>query len=159
MNEGVEWALHCCLNLAWCGPERAVRAARLAEFYELPHAYMNKQLQRLARAGIVYSTPGPSGGFRLAREPGEITLMDVVTAIEGSDEAFRCTEIRNRGPAAAAGGGGDSPCRINLAMRQAELVWRRELAGRTLADIKADVESGSPEVPVATRSWFARTGG
>src|SRR4051812_21587601 len=83
MSEGVEWALHSCLNLAWVEPGEAMTAARLAAFYELPTAYLNKQLQALARAGIVTSTPGPRGGFRLARPPERITLLDVVTAIEG----------------------------------------------------------------------------
>ncbi|MEU7532473.1 Rrf2 family transcriptional regulator, partial [Saccharothrix sp. NPDC042600] len=99
MGEGVEWAVHCCLNLAWIG-ERAIPATRLAAYYELPAAYLNKQLQALARAGLLTSTPGPRGGFRLARAPERITLMDVVSAVEGPDQAFRCTEIRHRGPAA-----------------------------------------------------------
>ncbi|MFD3684200.1 RrF2 family transcriptional regulator [Nocardiopsis sp. NPDC058631] len=154
MSEGVEWALHSCLNLAWVGPERAVTSTRLAEYYQLPAAYMNKQLQALARAGIVYSTPGPGGGFRLARALDEITLMDVVSAIEGRDEAFRCTEIRQRGPGAARGAPGDL-CQIDLAMRRAELAWRRELGAQTLGEVKASVERGTPEVPVRIRSWFA----
>jgi Rrf2 family protein len=156
MSEGVEWALHSCLNLAWAGPERAVTSTRLAEYYELPAAYMNKQLQALAKAGIVYSTPGPGGGFRLARRPEEITLMDVVSAIEGREEAFRCTEIRQRGPGAAESepGPGDL-CQIDRAMRRAELAWRRELGAQTLSEVKASVEQEAPEVPVRTRSWFA----
>ena len=63
MSGGVEWALHCCLNLAWTGGEQAVPAARLAAFYDLPTAYLNKQMQALAREGIVSSVPGPRGGF------------------------------------------------------------------------------------------------
>ncbi|GAA0262801.1 hypothetical protein GCM10010492_74820 [Saccharothrix mutabilis subsp. mutabilis] len=99
MGEGVEWAVHCCLSLAWVG-ERAIPATRLAAYYDLPAAYLNKQLQALARAGVLTSTPGPRGGFRLARAPERITLMDVVSAVEGPEQAFRCTEIRHRGPAA-----------------------------------------------------------
>ncbi|GAB3699008.1 RrF2 family transcriptional regulator [Nocardiopsis oceani] len=154
MSEGVEWALHSCLNLAWAGPERAVTSTRLAEYYQLPAAYMNKQLQALAKAGIVYSTPGPGGGFRLARVPEEITLMDVVSAIEGRDHAFRCTEIRQRGPGAADPEPGDL-CQIDRAMRRAELAWRRELGAQTLMEVKTSVEKEAPEVPVRTRSWFA----
>ncbi|WP_181791731.1 RrF2 family transcriptional regulator, partial [Streptomyces phytophilus] len=91
MTEGVEWALHSCLNLAWAGPDRPVTAARLAAYHELPAPYLNKQLQALVRAGIVASTSGPRGGFRLVRPLARITLMDVVAAIEGPGEAFRCT--------------------------------------------------------------------
>src|SRR3979411_1039773 len=94
MGEGVEWALHCCLTLAWSDPEEPVPAARLAAYYDLPPAYFNKQLQALSRAEIVTSVPGPRGGFRLNRAPEQISLMDVVAAIEGPDPAFRCTDLR-----------------------------------------------------------------
>lgn len=60
MNEGVEWALHSCVNLCFI-PGEAVTAKRLAAFYNLPTAYLNKQLQALSRAGILTSTSGPKG--------------------------------------------------------------------------------------------------
>lgn len=154
MAEGVEWALHSCLNLAWAGPEKAVPAARLAAYYDLPSAYMNKQLQALARAGLVYSTPGPGGGFRLARAPEDITLMDVVAAIEGREDAFRCKEIRERVPDAPA-----SPdqgrCLVDQAMRRAESAWRKELAAQTLAALKRQVERSAPDVPAHARRHLA----
>ncbi|MEU8138848.1 RrF2 family transcriptional regulator [Streptodolium elevatio] len=154
MNEGVEWAMHSCVNLSWVAPERAVTAAKLAAFYELPTAYLNKQLQALARADILTSTPGPRGGFRLARPAERITLMDVVTAIEGPDEAFRCTEIRRQGPNADARTDNPTPCLIDEAMRHADLAWRRELAARTIADIRDQVEARAPGRPDQVRNWF-----
>jgi Rrf2 family protein len=155
MGEGVEWALHTCLNLAWVGVDRAVSATRLAAFYELPAPYLNKQLQCLVRAGILTSTPGPRGGFRLARPLARITLMDVVAAIEGPEEAFRCTEIRGRGPAALPESDRAAPCAIDEAMRRAELAWRRELAAQSLADVEAAVLSRAPGVPERTRRVLA----
>ncbi|MGH8882956.1 MAG: RrF2 family transcriptional regulator [Stackebrandtia sp.] len=154
MNEGVEWALHCCLNLAWVG-ERAVTAARLAAFYELPAAYLNKQLQALARAGILSSVSGPKGGFRLDRRPEDITLLEVVVAIDGPDDAFRCTEILHRSPFGDPDADYVDRCVISRHMRAAELTFRRELATRTLADIKADVEQAYPGTDDRTRGWFA----
>ena len=67
MGQGVEWALHCCVNMAWTPAGEAVNSARLAEFYKLPGAYLNKQLQALVRAGILASVSGPRGGFQLAQ--------------------------------------------------------------------------------------------
>ncbi|WP_243740529.1 Rrf2 family transcriptional regulator [Streptomyces sp. 8K308] len=155
MSEGVEWALHSCLNLAWAEPGEAMTAKRLAAFYELPPAYLNKQLQALARAGIVTSTPGPRGGFRLARELERITLLDVVTAIEGPGEAFRCEQVLRRGPDGREDVDYRLSCAVSQAMRRAELAWRRELAGQTLADIRATVERRHPRTPQRTRDWFA----
>ncbi|QDY78244.1 Rrf2 family transcriptional regulator [Streptomyces qinzhouensis] len=158
MSEGVEWALHGCLNLAWAeeGEDaRAVPAAVLARMYELPPAYLNKQLQALARAGIVGSTSGPRGGFRLARSPREITLLDVVVAIEGADEAFRCTGILGQGPDGDPSVDYRKTCVISQTMRRAELRWRRELAGQTLADIMTTVRERFPAVPGETRDRLA----
>ncbi|WP_308312529.1 Rrf2 family transcriptional regulator [Streptomyces sp. ISL-11] len=155
MSEGVEWALHTCLNLAWVGPEKAVPAARLAAFYDLPPAYLSKQLQALVQAEIASSSSGPKGGFRLAREPEIITLMDIVTAIEGPERAFRCSEIRRRAPQSLATQGFLHPCHVDWAMREAELAWRRELAAKSLADVQRTVLRSSPGIPEHTRRWFS----
>ncbi|MFD4315819.1 RrF2 family transcriptional regulator [Streptomyces sp. NPDC058548] len=155
MSEGVEWALHSCLNLAWIGSERAVTAARLASYHELPPAYLNKQLQALARAGIVTSVSGPKGGFRLARALDRITLMDVVAAVEGPGEAFRCTEIRQKGPGAGAPETYAAECAIAGAMGRADLAWRRELMAQTLDDIRVRAELQTPAAPERLRHWFA----
>jgi Rrf2 family protein len=155
MGEGVEWALHSCLNLTWLPTGQAVPAAKLAEFYGLPAAYLNKQLQALARAGIVSSTPGPRGGFQLARSPHEITLLDVVVAIEGPDEAFRCEQLLQRGPGADPGVDYRQACLVSQAMRRGDLAWRRELAGQTLADLRAEVEHRYPATGGNTVNRFA----
>lgn len=157
MGEGVEWALHCCLTLAWLGDDEPVSTARLAEGYELPAAYLNKQLQALVRAGVLASVPGARGGFRLARRPERITLMDVVAAIEGNDDAFQCQEIRRRGLGADAPGGDfRAPCAIATAMRSAELAWRRELAAQTLDDVRKAAEAHAPRAAERTRRRFGR---
>ncbi|MGY5137053.1 RrF2 family transcriptional regulator [Streptomyces nigrescens] len=153
MSEGVEWGLHCCVTLAWLEGDGPVSTARLAASFELPAAYLNKRLQALVRAGILNSTPGARGGFQLARPPERITLMDVVAAIEGTDDVFRCTEIRRKGAGAVASGREfGRPCGISTAMRKAELAWRRELAGQTLAEVMAGTPASAAE---RTRRWFA----
>ncbi|MFJ9414119.1 RrF2 family transcriptional regulator [Streptomyces sp. NPDC101227] len=153
MSEGVEWGLHCCVTLAWLDDEGPVSTARLAASFELPQAYLNKRLQALVRAGILSSTPGARGGFRLARPPERISLMDVVAAIEGTEDAFRCTEIRRQGAGAEAPGREyGRPCGIATAMRKAELAWRRELAAQTIADVVAGTPAAVAE---RTRRWFA----
>ncbi|MFJ7775309.1 RrF2 family transcriptional regulator [Streptomyces yangpuensis] len=161
MSEGVEWALHSCVNLAWSGPDRAVSAARLAAWHDLPAAYLNKQLQALARAGILTSSPGPRGGFRLARPLAAVSLMDVVAAVEGPEEAFRCAEIRRQGPGAGepAAEGADAAdaadCAIAHAMTRAELAWRKALAAQDLDEIRQQAERQAPEAPQRLRAWLA----
>lgn len=153
MSEGVEWAVHSCLNLAWAN-RSAVPVVKLAAYHELPAAYLNKQLQALCRSGILSSVSGPRGGFRLERQPESITVMDVVAAIEGPDDPFTCQEIRQRGP-----GGGPSesftrPCAVKHVATRADLAWRRELAAHTLADVMVAAESQAPGLADRVRDWF-----
>jgi Rrf2 family protein len=154
MSQGVEWALHTCLNLSWL--DAPVPTGTLAAFYELPPAYLNKQLQALVRAGILASVPGPRGGFRLARDPREISLLDIVAAIEGPEELFRCDQILDKGPGDHAGVDYRQSCAFAQAMRGADLAWRRELAGRTVADIRDGVERTHPDSPAGTRARIAQ---
>ncbi|MBD3142903.1 Rrf2 family transcriptional regulator [Microbispora camponoti] len=155
MSEGVEWAMHCCLTLAWLGNEVPVSTAKLAAGFELPSAYLNKQLQALARAGIMTSSPGARGGFRLARPLEEITVMDVVMAIEGPGEAFQCTEIRRRGAGVARPESQfRAPCAVSTAIRKAELAWRQALTAQTLADVQAAANRRAPQAGEVIRRWY-----
>ncbi|WP_040793264.1 RrF2 family transcriptional regulator [Nocardia paucivorans] len=156
MGEGVEWSLHCCVTLAWLEDQWPVPIARLAAWFDLPVEYLKKRLQALVRAGILTSVPGVRGGFGLARPAERITLLDVVTAVEGGVDPFRCTEIRRRGRSGrTAGAEFAKPCGIAMAMRRAELAWRRELAAQTIADLVAGAPESSAE---RTRRGFASSG-
>ncbi|HEX6681960.1 MAG TPA: Rrf2 family transcriptional regulator [Candidatus Limnocylindrales bacterium] len=150
----MEWALHTCLNLTWLATGQAVPTGKLAAFYELPAAYLNKQLQALVRAGILSSVSGPKGGFRLARPAADISLLDIVVAVEGADEAFPCAQILREGPGGRADVDYQQTCLLAQGMRRADLAWRRELAAQTLADIKSQVEKQHPDTPRRTRARF-----
>jgi len=65
------------------GRYQPVPAKNIAQFYEIPLDYLLKVLQQLARTGILLSIRGPQGGYKLTREAREITLREVVEAVEG----------------------------------------------------------------------------
>lgn len=150
----MEWAIHACVNLAWLPEGTAVPVARLAEFHELPSAYLNKHFQALARGGVVASRPGQRGGFQLARPADAIAVLDIVDAIEGREPAFRCTEIRQRGPMPASRRECQVPCQIATVMHGAEQAWRDELAAVSIATVADDVARSHPTVPDRIRAWF-----
>ncbi|RMI32276.1 RrF2 family transcriptional regulator [Nocardia stercoris] len=157
MGEGVEWGLHCCVVLTWLEDRAPIPTARLAQLFDLPPEYLKKRLQPLVRAGVLESTPGARGGYRLGTAPERVTLMDVVAAVEGRVEAFRCTEIRQRGAGTTAVAADFAePCGISAAMRRAELAWRRELAGQTVADLVAGTPRAARD---RTRRYYDRLGG
>lgn len=155
ISEGVEWSVHCCTVLAVLPPDTTLPAARLAEYHDVPAAYLAKHLQALSAAGIIEATRGPRGGYRLARSPAEITVLDVVQAIEGDEPAFRCTEIRQQGPAGGPPEWYPKPCGIARAMWDAEQAWRQVLAERTVADLVAGVMTDAhPQAVETAVSWF-----
>ncbi|KUM37177.1 RrF2 family transcriptional regulator [Arthrobacter sp. EPSL27] len=145
MGRGVEWAVHSCVNMAWTPAGEAVNSARLAEYYKLPGAYLNKQLQALVRAGILGSVSGPRGGFHLARRPENVTVLDIVLALEGPDPVFRCDGILANVPEADTEQNFVRSCLIAQTMRQAELAWRQALARQTIAGIADSMERRFPE--------------
>jgi Rrf2 family protein len=135
LSDGVEWGVHACTLLAALPPDNALPAAKLAEYHGVPAAYLAKHLQALARAGVLETVKGPRGGYRLARSATDITLADVVAAIDGDEPAFRCTEIRRRGPSAVPAREYTKPCGIHAAFDRADEVWRAELRRTTIADM------------------------
>ena len=156
MSGGVEWAVHCCVVLSQAnGP---VPAQRLADYHGVSPTYLAKHLQGLSRAGLVASTEGRVGGYALTRPPEEITVLDVVLAIEGSEPAFRCTEIRQNGPFPATAQQCRRPCGVARAMYAAEDAWRASLAGVSIADLAAGVEQDNgPKTFARLRGWLADT--
>jgi Rrf2 family protein len=136
LSRGVEWALHACALLALTPPGKTLQTTKLAEFHDVPAAYLAKQLQALARAGIIEPAYGKNGGYRLSKPAERISLLSIVSAINGDQPAFRCMEIRRNGP---CGKGPDAaypgPCAFAAAMWDAEQAWRDRLADTTLADV------------------------
>jgi Rrf2 family protein len=148
--------VHACTVLAALPPGAALPAAKLAEYHDVPAAYLAKHLQALARHGVVETVKGPRGGYRLARPATEITVLDVVEAIDGTDPAFRCTEIRRRGPAGGAPAAAyRTPCGINRAFLRADAAWRAELAATTLATLfLGALDDAPPGSTEKAASWL-----
>jgi Rrf2 family protein len=142
LGDGVEQAIHCVLVLSGLSRDGVLSAAALAEFHGVSTSYLLKHLQALAGAGLLESVPGPKGGYRLAKPVDRITLLDIVLAVEGPEPAFRCAEIRQRGPSPVAQHFFKAPCAVNAAMLKAERAYRAELKKVTVADLSTD--AGSP---------------
>jgi Rrf2 family protein len=155
LSDGVEWGVHACTVLAVLPSDAALPAPRLAEYHGVPSAYLAKHLQALARAGVLETVKGPRGGYRLARPPAEITVLDVVEAIDGDEPAFRCTEIRRRGPSALPAREYRNPCGIHRVFTRADDAWRAELAATTIADLVVEVVQEAPRAAIEKGSrWL-----
>jgi Rrf2 family protein len=81
LSQTVEYALRAAVYLADQAPEPRT-AEQIAEVTLVPQAYLSKVLQSLARAGLVTSQRGLHGGFLLARSADELTILEVVNAVD-----------------------------------------------------------------------------
>ena len=159
IGTGVEYALHCLLWIA--GPlERPPSSRDLAEIQGISPAFLKKIFPKLEKAGIVEATGGIRGGYRLARPASDITVLDVIDAVEGPKRLFDCQEIRGR----CALFEGKPPkwsmqgvCAIHAVMLRAEKVMREELAKSSIASLQGAVlGKGMPaSFPDQVRGWFA----
>lgn len=57
---------------------------------DIPEAYARKALQEMTKAGILRGIPGPGGGYRLLLDPSEISLLDIVLAVDGQNAFAEC---------------------------------------------------------------------
>ncbi|MBD9652809.1 Rrf2 family transcriptional regulator [Ensifer sp. ENS09] len=144
LKSQVEWALHCCAILAGLPEGRYLSTKALAEFHGLPKEYLSKALQSLSQAGLVHTTLGPSGGYRLAKAPAELTFLEIVEAVEGRTRTFVCTNIRANNPCRAPGSCDETPCAVARIMWEADEAWRDKLRSVRLSDL---IEILSKELP------------
>ncbi|WP_062212896.1 Rrf2 family transcriptional regulator [Aureimonas sp. AU12] len=160
LKSQVEWALHCCAILAAVPEGRYLSTKALAELHGLPKEYLSKALQSLSQAGLVLTTLGPTGGYRLARPPSELNFLEIVEAVEGKSRTFVCNNIRAANPCRPDRHCDDKPCSIAKVMWEADEAWRAKLRSVRLSDM---VETLALDVPPAiwqgTYEWVVKRAG
>lgn len=155
-STSVEYGLHCLLPL--CTPDVHASSQDLADFQGVSSAYVAKLFASLKRAGLVVALEGAGGGYRLARAAADISVLDVVQALEGDKPLFQCNEIRGN----CAVFGGQPPawankglCSVHAVMIEAEQQMRKVLAAHSLADLAARVGNKAPKAfPREVSAWF-----
>ncbi len=85
----VEYALRAIVYLAYEAPE-ARTTAQIAEATKVPKDYLSKILQGLAKKKILQTQRGVGGGVSLLRPPEELTILDVVNAVEPIERIRTC---------------------------------------------------------------------
>jgi len=82
LTKKADYGLIALKHLVVHGPESS-SAKEIAETYGIPPALLSKILQKLAKNGFLRSEHGTNGGYRLARDPREITALDIIRTIDG----------------------------------------------------------------------------
>ena len=109
LNRGVEYGIEGLAYLAQAGSDRSTLLREVSRATSIPETFLSKIFQRLVRSGLVRSRRGFRGGFLLARPASQITLREVVEALQGPIGS----------PAGEAGPGADFSGRARQAVRQA----------------------------------------
>ena len=88
-----DYALLALSFLSTEGRGRLVGPREIAARYQIPPELLAKVMQTLARHHLVASVPGPTGGYKISRSPAEISVADVVQAVDGPFAIAQCWEV------------------------------------------------------------------
>jgi Rrf2 family protein len=123
-SQATNYALHTMLYFVALPLGKTIGVQQLAELQELSPTYLSKILTKLVKAGLIESTPGINGGYRLTRNKADISFLEVIEAIEGTASLFHC------GPGETHRG-----CLIQEVMGKAEQQMEDYLKKRKLVDL------------------------
>jgi len=128
LSKTTEYAIRAMAYLARHGAE-PVSVTRLAQTLDIPYKYLARLMTQLGQAGLVSSTQGKRGGYRVARPLHEIHIHHIVEVVEGLENYHRCVlgypSCDDRNPC----------CMHHLWEPQLQGV-RRMIYGHTLADLQ-----------------------
>jgi len=93
-----DYALRAMLYLAQLEPTQRAATSQIAEVQRIPPSFLAKIISQLSIAGLIHTSRGARGGVTLAREPHQISLLEVVEAIDGPIMLNECTEDTSNCP-------------------------------------------------------------
>ena len=135
LSQTTEYALRIVVQLASQGAE-PVTIPELARTTRIPSGYLAKVLRQLARAGLVHSQRGPNGGSVLLRPPEELTVLDVVQAVDPLKRIEVC-------PLGLKGHGANL-CPLHRRLDQAVATVETAFRNSSVADLLGDPRGSRP---------------
>lgn len=100
LQAGSEYAIRAIVELAHSsnGNGKSIPLRTLAAQCHVSEHYLYKLFHALSHKGILKASPGPKKGYQFAKKPEEITLLEIVSAIQGQPQAFSCVDEGNGCP-------------------------------------------------------------
>lgn len=138
-----DYALRAVLYLAQIEPNQRAATGKIAEQQLIPPSFLAKIISQLSVAGLISTSRGARGGVALARPPEEISVLEVVEAIDGPIMLNECTTN-----ASACQFGDDCVLRPLWCETRADLVDK--LGKATFANHKTPVEQQHPQINTST---------
>src|SRR5512133_3225431 len=143
-SRSCEYALQATLYLAvrHAAGSGVVSLQEIADSQDIPSHFLSKILQTLVRHDLLTSQKGPGGGFSLRRSPETVTLLDIVSVIDGLGMFDRC----GIGLRACSD---ENPCPVHHDYKVIKNRVRQVLTHKTLAELCRDVERGTAIIALA----------
>jgi Rrf2 family protein len=114
-----DYALRAMIYLSRLDPTQRAATSQIAEEQKIPPSFLAKIISQLSIAGLIHTSRGARGGVSMARSPEEVSVLEVVEAIDGPISLNDCT-----GDPSACPFGEDCPLRPLWCETQAELIDR-----------------------------------
>jgi Rrf2 family protein len=143
LSKKADYALMAMKHMALRDDRGSSSAREIASLYDIPIELLAKVLQRLVRRGLLASQQGTRGGYHLARTPAQISVADVIQAIDGPVAVTACSSSD------------DGACEQYAKCNVRDPLWKvRErilaaLGECTIAELAADVPPPAPEARAA----------
>lgn len=134
-SKACEYAIRAMTHLARRSEEMCL-AREISAQEEIPHYFLSKILQNLAREGLLRSTKGPGGGFQLVKPAREITLYDIKAAVDGVADLTECAVGLARCT-------DETPCPLHDTFKPLRKQIEAYLRSTTLEDMAQAVEAKS----------------
>ena len=135
ISQTTEYALRAVVWLAR-QPDEQQGTKKISEAIQVPGGYLSKVLQKLTRAGLVTSSPGRGGGFRLARDPADIRVLEVVNAVDPLQRIQSC-------PLGLASHGSNL-CALHRKLDEDLARTEKAFASTTITDLLDDENGSQP---------------
>ena len=132
-SKSCEYAVQASLYLAQKPNDQYVLLRDISDRLHIPYHFLSKILQTLVRADIVTSFKGANGGFALARSPKDISLNDIVRAVDGEKFLDQCV-------LGFPGCGDTNPCPVHFQWKKGKEIIVSILHKKTLAELSEELD-------------------
>jgi len=128
ITQTADYAIRTVVYLALHRNDGPVAAANIAREMIIPADYISKVVQALSRAGLVESIPGRNGGARLVRDPADLSMLEIIEAVDGPVALTRCVLRPGACPR-------DSYCIVHDFWKSTQKTLVSVLSGAKISDI------------------------
>lgn len=131
-SKATNYALHTMLYLIVAPDGEAIGVQALSQMQRISSTYLSKVLSKLVKAGLVESTTGVNGGYKLLGPKEDISFLKVIQAIEGTGSLFSCS-LKHTSPS----------CLIQQTMSEGEGVMEQYLGQKKLIELLQHIDEAS----------------